>query len=574
MLIQAYSVAAINKFNTGEFRFYWIHFFPLRQDRDDFFHYLWPEVQQLLSTMPILESMTGDRRVPSDLAIVPEEYTYGIANPLIPSASSIFTYVSQNYPAEDREALESLGVRRVSAKDFLDDLSNFIKKSAVEFQSMDNEWHSRLSQILDPLTAKFGKLIFSLPIIPLRNGKWTAANSGLLLFPLAAGNLVVPDYINAFVIHPDAANDSSRRTLLSKLQARDATKAEVCSIIIQYHMSPRFKSKNIFLRDMVSHAEFLCKARWVRNSPDEYIWVVTEDHYRHRSDQVYMDTGELHSAGQVFKNHKKSFKFLHEAYSKIFTRQADMKWIQENIGVGLIPRLVVLSSAGTFSLSNDFRFLVDSCMSSDVLQLLKAHWNYYRQWILTENFQTTQTEPSSIVHDTPHSKIRAFLSLMNVRCHDGSFVPLDQTYLPRSTILQGLDISKAEPKSNATISEDGPTTIDGLETANELLEVEQTENNLPSEGTEIDKPKSKFPLLAVPEPEQNDWDFLEKLGVVITLKAKDLIVRLKQLQRNASSPEKVTRLYKRMQTGTNEGDTSLIKLGMNLASRNRTLTNC
>jgi hypothetical protein len=287
-----------------------------------------------------------------------------------------------------------------------------------------------------------------------------------------------------------------------------------------------------------------------------------------------MDTGELHSAGQVFKNHKKRFKFLHKAYSTIFTRQADRKWIQKNIGVGLIPRLVVLSSEGTFSLSNDFRFLVDSCMSSEVLQLLKAHWNHYRQWILTENFQTTKTEPSSLVHDTPHSKIRAFLSLMNVRCHDGSFVPLDQTYLPRSTILQGLDISKAELKSNTTMSEDGPTSTDGMETANELPEVEQTDNNLPSENTGIDTPKSNFPLLAVPEPEQNDWDFLEKLGVVITLKAKDLIARLKQLQRNASSPEQVTRLYERMQTGENEGDTSLIKLGVNLASRNRTLTHC
>jgi hypothetical protein len=64
------------------------------------------------------------------------------------------------------------------------------------------------------------------------------ANSDPLLFPLAAGDLVVPDHINAFVIHPDAANDPSRRTLLSKLQARDATKAEVCSIIMQSHMSP------------------------------------------------------------------------------------------------------------------------------------------------------------------------------------------------------------------------------------------------------------------------------------------------------------------------------------------------
>jgi hypothetical protein len=125
--------------------------------------------------------------------------------------------------------------------------------------------------------------------------------------------------------------------------------------------------------------------------------------------------------------------------------------------------------------------------------------------------------------------------------------------------LQGLEISKAELKSNTTIPVDGLTSTDGVETANELPEVEQKDKGSPSRKMGVHMLKSMFPLLAVPEPEQDDWDFLEKLGVVITLKAKDLIARLKQLRGNALSREQVTRLYEKLQTDANEGDTSLIK---------------
>jgi hypothetical protein len=402
-------LAAIDEFNTGDFRFSWIRFLPLRHDREDFFQHLWPKVQQLLSTRPILESVGGDKMAPSALVIVPGEFAYESGNPLIPPDFSMFTYVSQKYPAEDREALESLGVRNLTAKDFLDDLSNFIKQSATEFQSMPGKWHSRLSQILDSLTAKHGKFISSLSVIPLQHGKWIAPNAGLLLFPFASGNLVVPNGIYAFVVHSDAANDPSRRTLLRKLQAQDATETEVCRIIIQTHRAAEFDPKRVPMADMISHAAFLYKARWMRHSPEEYLWVVTDDHFRYRSHQVYMDSCEPHSAGQIFKNNKAHFHFLHRAYLKRFYRQEHWKWLQENLSLELTPRLVLLRpSEEKFTLSNDFRFLIFNYPGLDVLQLLRAHWHYYRQWIVTDNFRTAKAEPRYSVDKTPHSKIRAF----------------------------------------------------------------------------------------------------------------------------------------------------------------------
>ncbi len=40
----------------------------------------------------------------------------------------------------------------------------------------------------------------------------------------------------------------------------------------------------------------------------------------------------------------------------------------------------------------------------------------------------------------------------------------------------------------------------------------------------------KLPILAVPEPEKADWDFLEIFGVTVKLTPRDMISRLRQLK--------------------------------------------
>lgn len=503
--------------------------------------------------------MKGEIMVPSALTIVPEKFTYESANPLIPQDFSIFIYVSQKYPSDHWEALESLGARHLSAQDFLDDLSNFIKESPRMFQSMSWKWHSRLSQVLLSLTTNYGALVSSLCIVPLRNGNRTTPNVGLLLFPWASGELV-PNNMNAFVVHPDAARDPSRRNLLQKLNAQDATKTEVCRIIIQTHVDPNFDPKTVPVADLISHAVFLYKARWSRESPEECLWIVNSEYFRFRSNQVYLDSCEPYSAGQLFQNYKAYFLFLHKSYAKHFSRPDDLKWLHENLGVGLIPRLVALSgSTGqTFSLSNDFRFLVDNCPALDVLQLLKVHWQYYRQWIVTEENQNAEVEPENTHHETPQSKIRAFLSLMNVQCYGSSSTRLHQTYLPRSTILQALEIPYGELKSNTSEPncECGPNNE---ETTDQLAKSEQLEAHLPQKDEYLEAPSSFFPLLDVPDPEEYGWDFLEDLGVVIKVRAKDLIARLQQLRGPESTQEPISRIYQRIQAGANEEDMGLIK---------------
>ena len=273
-----------------------------------------------------------------------------------------------------------------------------------------------------------------------------------------------------------------------------------------------------------------------------------------------MDSCEPHSAGQIFKNNKTHFHFLHRAYSKPFSRQEHWKWLQENLSVELIPRLVLLRpSEEKFTLSNDFRFLIFNCPGLDVLQLLRAHWHYYRQWIVTDNFRTAKVELRNPVDETPHSKIRAFLSLMTVQCYDGSFTRLYQTYLPRSTILQGLDISDEESRRNTIKPKCGSAPSGEGETTDQLANAEQIDSNLLSKQACLETFHSVFPLLAVPDPEEDDWDFLENLGVMIKVKAKDLIARLQQLQGTDASRQRISGLYERIQASANEDDMSLIE---------------
>ncbi len=164
-------LAAINHFNTGPFRFSWLRYLPLRQETDDFFQNIWPNTQEVLSREQILMSAKNEATVPSALRYSPKELAGKNKRPLIPVNRSKFNHVSQHYPCEASEALKSLGVKQLSAGNFLDDLSEFITTYPNDFQHMSNEWHSQLSSILDSLTPKHEQLISSLPIIPLRDGK-------------------------------------------------------------------------------------------------------------------------------------------------------------------------------------------------------------------------------------------------------------------------------------------------------------------------------------------------------------------------------------------------------------------
>jgi hypothetical protein len=518
---------AITKLNASDFRYCWPHYFPIRVDRDNFFQALWLNTKELLSKKAILESTGGSLTPPSALTLVTSEIADTNGQPLIPSERSKFTYVSHKYQVEASSALESLGVKRLSAEDFLNDLSNFITNWSNEFWSMSTRWHSRLSEVLDPLTAKHEQLISSLCFVPLRDRTWIAPQAGPLLFPLASDELAVPNRIGSFIVHSDAADDHMRETLLRKFKAQDASKVEVCRIIIQTHGSKEFNPETVSRADLIHHVAFLYSAGWKLQKPTDTLWVVPEDESRRLSPEVYLDSQDKNSASQVFQKYRAKFPFLHEEYSKIFHTQDHQKWLQENLALDIAPRLVSLhGQTDKFELSDDFQFLINNIPALEVLQLLRAHWKSWRIWIVPTEYQVPKagtSEPSRerAAEKTPYDKMKAIFSSMMVQCHDGSFAQLGQTCLPRKDVLVALDISEFRNPSAFT--------------------------------------KSTFQVLLVPDPDLPDWDILENFGVMVKVEAKYLIRRLEQVKEAGATKEQVSLLYKRIEACAKDEDIGFIK---------------
>ncbi|KAF4632226.1 hypothetical protein G7Y89_g5909 [Cudoniella acicularis] len=521
-------LAAINYFNTGPFRFSWLRYLPLRQETHDFFQDLWPNTQEVLSRERILESAKGDATVPSALRYVPKELADKRKRSLIPVSRSKFNHVSHHYPSEASEALESLGVKRLSAEDFLDDLSEFIATYPNDFQHMPNEWHSQLSNILDSLTPKHEQLISSLPIIPLRDGKWVSPCTRNLLFPLQANGLIIPDNLNASVIHEDAANDPSRKSLLRKFQVQDAKESEVCRIILETHESEEFEYKAVSIAALISHATFLYKSGHKVKGSDDTLWIVASDGSRYPSRQVYMERLNPDPVVQILSKHNNQFHFLHRDYYLSFSRDEDRDWLVEVLGVAMSPRLVHSQGhkAKSFAMHDDFRFLINASSAQDVLQILKICWIEYRPRIAAEKVkrldsQTHEAQSEDETEEASRRKIRATFSAMTVQCCDGSFSSLEHTYLPRRSVLLGLDITSPESHHQET--------------------------------------ESEFPLLCVPDPDAGEWDFLENFSVVVEVKAKHLISRLQELKNTVVTKEQVLPLYERLQAFTDDEDVGLIK---------------
>jgi hypothetical protein len=532
-------LAAINRFNAGTFRFSWLRYIPLRQETHDFFEDLWPKTQKLLSRQPILESAKGILVVPPALRHIPMELTDKEGRSLIPLEHSEFDYISDKYLNKTSEALESLGVQPLSAEDFLGDLSSFITARPNDFQNMPNEWHSRLSQILDSLTSKYMELIYTLPIIPLRNGKWVTPGTRNLLFPLNANGLMIPDNLNASVIHVEAADDYFRKTLLRKLRVQDAKESEVCRIILETHSSPEFVPSAVPVAVLVSHAIFLYRRGQKEQGANDTLWVVATDGSFHSSRRVYMEPLALDVGAKILKKHKNQFHFLHNDYYLSFSQDKDRQWLLDTLGIATSPRLVYTQDpkSKSFTLHDDFRFLIDTGSVPDVLQILKIHWPEYRPRIAAENSkesesQIVKAQSEDDAEEASRRSIRTTLSSMTVQCWGGSSSSLRQTYLPRISVLLGLDIT-------------GPINLES-----------QPQNTEPECLTLL---PPALPWLSVPDPDAAEWDFLENFDVVVKVKAEHLISRLQELKNTMITKEQAWRLYERLQGFTKDEDVGLIK---------------
>ncbi|TGJ84215.1 hypothetical protein E0Z10_g4585 [Xylaria hypoxylon] len=560
--IPAAFLRSVAKLQDSSLRYLWPYYVPLRPKIENFFQDVWLETSKLLSQYPILESIYGTLLVPSALCLVPKEFSESNCQPLIPAEASKFTYISPSYPAEAWHALVSLGVKVLSAEDFLDNLSSFIRGWPDKFQSMPAEWHSRLARALDPLVIDYEDIIKALPFVQLRDGTLTSPDSGLILFAATSDNMAVPEDIHASVVHIDAASDHSRRILLQKLGAQTPDKTSVCRIILETHRSEDFDPKVAQTSNLIKHVEFLYKVGWSSELPDDTIWLVAEDGSRHHGYSLYLSSDEPYSAKQILSrctdvtSFTEYFLFLNSDYASTFTDHEGKRWLQRILGLSEVPRLIRRSQQSTsYTIDPGLKLLPSHLHTVDLLQMLRINWAHYRQCIAFEMPQdadtTKQLKVTASINnessDGPfgsdlintesvslRKEISRFFSEINVSCWDG-YAKLSRTCLPRESVLLDLNISGSKIEDQTTSLSQGSSRAADL-----------SQTTRPEIQVHLEASLALFPVLEIPQPEDPTWDFLRHFGVIVKVMARELVVRLESLRERAI-PSQIVQIYGQIQ---------------------------
>lgn len=495
---------AIREFNKGDFRYSWLPYLPARPVVADFFQHLEQEIMTILSKSPTLESFAGVLTPPRDLIYVPERLSDENQVPLVLTPATASVYVSSKYPSSDRYRLTQLGVKSMTIEEFIKDLGDFIRDYPEDFKTKPQRWHSRLAEVLisSIVSSKgYQDAVSTLQIAPLRNGRWVAPKDENLLFPSHSKPLVIPNGIDVVEIHPDAEEDHYRRQLLMILGAKDFRAEQICEIIVKTHEQASFDPSSLSRKDLVSHVAFLYKSDW-KNADAKDIWFATDADSFCRGSEAYMDSDVMYSAAELFADLRYKFHFIHSDYlqaplSKKSTTDAEsnsekwLKWLAQSMHVAQIPRIVTPSLRAPFFISHDFQFLLGIWPSSKILLLMRHHWKYYSRWIVPR-----ESSRGKEAWNISQKQLKSKLSSLDVACRRNLTYPLHQTFLPLSSMQLESVVS--------------------------------------------------VPLLDVPEPDHDDWDYLKCFGVVVELDATFWVECLRRAKNATPSTKQISQLYEQL----------------------------
>ena len=446
-------VAAIEILVTGPLKYYWPQYLPADDEKQDFFDSMRQQILSRLSRRPLLESCDANSkalRVPSSLFCVSSSDRphatdeHGELFSLCNDTKA--RYVSHKYPAWATDALYSLQVKRLTNKDFLNDLQLAISNDPVTFQARGSQWHSKLATYLTKLAtdSSQARLIFGMEIVPLqrcqaRSGKtaeWVAANNRKIFFPQPKANTVpiIPQSIRVDIVDQAAAEDNNRCRLFKLLGVKPCDAAEVSQMIVNMHSGDDPLSMNLSRQELVQHAKYLYTSPWRRpengTTPFWFATVGGKDGSTCRGTSAYLgsDIAQGTAEGRILSSFEPNHPFLHHSYSEAFPGDEEnwISFLKLSFGIQTLPRLTISSASAPkeeFVVSDHFRFVMDNCDTEDVLEFLRDNWRHYSRWI--------EDQSPADCPELQESRfgVRSALGSMMVRSRVG-IAPLRETLFP------------------------------------------------------------------------------------------------------------------------------------------------
>ncbi|KAK4077822.1 uncharacterized protein Triagg1_3516 [Trichoderma aggressivum f. europaeum] len=136
-------------------------------------------------------------------------------------------HISKNYSKDDIMILRSYGLKEYTASEIVDAISLDLNTidSRMKSHHMDDDWHSRsanyLRNIILTSNAALRSKLRTMPLLPLQDGTWIAAENQYTFFSRAHGLEVPPD-LGLSIINSEATQNAHRRQLFSHLGTKEA----------------------------------------------------------------------------------------------------------------------------------------------------------------------------------------------------------------------------------------------------------------------------------------------------------------------------------------------------------------
>ncbi|KAL1632852.1 hypothetical protein SLS56_003342 [Neofusicoccum ribis] len=418
-------------------QYQWPRYLPRSIYHHTFLKPLEARILQKVRQSSVLFSSGGTLEAPDRLRRIPSDFLYRNAEPMFSYDHAPYKPLSFRYPIDCLDSLWNIGVCSETSDEFVGRLRQFVQFRASDFRHMEEEWHSRLAEILcsqdrSMLRSSLG----TEKIIPLANGDWVSSQGKTIFFGTNQSNVTIPGGLDILTVDPHVANNGLRRSLFAALGVQECGTAQICRAILEKHK--RMDSWQSTLSDgeigtMVEQLKFLFTEGREHFNEDS-VWFVTGHGRISRGGQIYLNDPNTCRLMDYFGASSNTVRFLHPAYTeRLQSSEKDrfFNWLRDTFKISSIPRLCL--SLMSSEMTGEFRTIIQSCSSRQVLTLIRDQWSTYSRFL-------TSLNPS--VHEAVRS--------MEVACQDGQMCPLHRTYLPLRSLTSKVPVPQAVPFLDVT----------------------------------------------------------------------------------------------------------------------------
>ncbi|KAM0264600.1 hypothetical protein ACHAPA_008265 [Fusarium lateritium] len=415
-------------FNSGIHRYIWPIFLSYDETVSSFFQPAAKAIYHRLRSMECLESMEGIMVEPSKLIYVDLERFGGSSGAFFTmSAKTSPLYLSNKYPVWTIQAILSLGVRNLSASEFLNHFRILLVEEESAFRKRSSSWHGELAKVLLSLMgdASIRNKIEVLPIIPIAEGKWVSASK--IPKPVFVSEDLKPEDFPALsglpIIEPEATAQKDRKALYQALGIATIAKDQICEFLCQHHASPEFEPEKWTTAQLIKHAKMLFQSSWRSPTGSVVLWFATADNERCKGSSLYFREEAGSSAyHKIFEHLEAKYPTLHPDYFKeslitqpnhrermekmwdytyqpggldilprwdrhrrnVFGRVDNKQrlwksFLVTSLELSAVPRLAAITAQGSV-VSEEFKSILWNCPVADWLQLLEDEWPIYSKW--------------------------------------------------------------------------------------------------------------------------------------------------------------------------------------------------